>query len=162
MTVSRDFPGGPVAGAPCSQRRGPGFDPRSGSWISRATTRSSPAATKVPACRSWGSHTLQLRIPHATTRTQYSRINRWVDGYFKKKECQPYYYSRYQVNFLRKHYLCFQKWRTIFVPIVLGGRVIHEQMSFVFKCFMSDTQLQFWITFLYPGRKEDQCLLTLL
>ena len=40
----RDFLGGPVAGAPHSQCRGPGFDPWSGRWIPHA-------ATKDPACR---------------------------------------------------------------------------------------------------------------
>ena len=43
-----DFPGGPVAKTPCSQCRGPGFDLWSG-------TR---------------SHTLQLKILHATTETE--------------------------------------------------------------------------------------------
>ena len=28
--ITGDFPGGPVAKTPCSQRRGPGFDPWSG------------------------------------------------------------------------------------------------------------------------------------
>ena len=30
MQIFRDFPGGPVAKTPCSQCRGPGFNPRSG------------------------------------------------------------------------------------------------------------------------------------
>ena len=36
---SGDFPGDVVAETPCSQCRGPGFDPWSGSWISHATTK---------------------------------------------------------------------------------------------------------------------------
>ena len=47
----RDLPGGPVAETPCSQFRGPGFDPWSGNWIPHATTRSLHATTKDPACR---------------------------------------------------------------------------------------------------------------
>ena len=35
----RDYPGGPVAETPCSQCRGPGFDPWSGNWLPYATTK---------------------------------------------------------------------------------------------------------------------------
>ena len=47
----RDFPGGPVGKTPCSQCRGPGFYP----WL--------------------GNHMLQLKSPHATTKTWQSQIN---------------------------------------------------------------------------------------
>ena len=47
---TRDFPGGPVAKTPCSQWRGPRFNPWSGNWIPRAATKSPHAATKDPAC----------------------------------------------------------------------------------------------------------------
>ena len=36
--MSRDFPGGPAAKIPCSQCRGPGFNPWSGSQIPQAAT----------------------------------------------------------------------------------------------------------------------------
>ena len=44
---SRDLPGGPVAKTPCSQCRGPGFNPWSGNWIPHAATKSLPATVKV-------------------------------------------------------------------------------------------------------------------
>ena len=44
---ARDFPDGPVAKTPCSQCRGPGFNPWSGNYIPLATTKSSHAATKT-------------------------------------------------------------------------------------------------------------------
>ena len=47
----RDFPGGPVVKTPCSQCRGPRFDPWSGNWILHVATKSPHAATKDPACR---------------------------------------------------------------------------------------------------------------
>ena len=37
----RDLPGGPVSRTLSSQCRGPGFDPWSGNWITRATTKKS-------------------------------------------------------------------------------------------------------------------------
>ena len=37
----RDSPGGPVAKTPCSQSRGPGFNPWSGNWTLPATTERS-------------------------------------------------------------------------------------------------------------------------
>ena len=48
----RDFPGGSVVKIPDSQCRRPGFDPRSGTKIPHATTKSSNAATKDPICLS--------------------------------------------------------------------------------------------------------------
>ena len=50
--MDRDFPGGPVVKTPCSQCRGPGFDPWSGKYIPHATSKS----------------------PHATTKTQCSQL----------------------------------------------------------------------------------------
>ena len=44
----RDFHGGPVAEALCSQRRGPGFYPWSGNQIPHVAEKSSHAATKDP------------------------------------------------------------------------------------------------------------------
>ena len=34
-----DLPSGPLAKTPCSQFRGPGFDPWSGNWIPRAASK---------------------------------------------------------------------------------------------------------------------------
>ena len=43
----RDFLGGPVAKTPCSQCRGPRFDPWSGNWIPCVTVERSRATTKT-------------------------------------------------------------------------------------------------------------------
>ena len=76
-TKQRDFPGGPVIEAPCSQCRGPVSDSWSGNYIPHATTKSSHATTEI-------SHMLQLKIPHAATKipraatkTQQSQINKY-------------------------------------------------------------------------------------
>ena len=68
----RDFPGGPVAKTPCSQCRGPGFDPWSGIYIPHAATKSLHAVTK--SC-----------TPCATTKTWHSQIKRWYPLYGLKK-----------------------------------------------------------------------------
>ena len=54
--VSRDFSGGPVSKTLGSQGRGPGFDPCLGKQIPYATTE--------------GSLMLQVKILHATARTE--------------------------------------------------------------------------------------------
>ena len=41
-----DFPGRPVAKTPCSQCKGPGFDPWLGNYIPRAATKNLHVATK--------------------------------------------------------------------------------------------------------------------
>ena len=50
----RDFPGGPVGKTPCSQCRGPGFDPWSGNHLHKscmhAATKCLHAATKDLVC----------------------------------------------------------------------------------------------------------------
>jgi len=46
----RDFSGGPMAKTPCSQCRGPRFNPWSGNEIPHAATKNLHASTKVPAC----------------------------------------------------------------------------------------------------------------
>ena len=38
-TCDKDFPGGPVAKTPCSQCRGPGFEPCSGNEIPHTATK---------------------------------------------------------------------------------------------------------------------------
>ena len=47
----QDFPGGPAAKTPCSQCRGPRFNPWSGNYIPHASTKNSHARTKDPTCR---------------------------------------------------------------------------------------------------------------
>ena len=46
MSHCRDFPGGPVRKTPCSQHRGPRFNPWSGNYIPHVATKSSNATTK--------------------------------------------------------------------------------------------------------------------
>ena len=65
----RDLPGDPVAKTPCSQCRGPGFNPCSGTWIPHAATKGLPASMKIE--------------DPAATETLYSQIN--ID-FFKKKK----------------------------------------------------------------------------
>ena len=50
VAVGENFPGGSVVKTPCSQCRGPGFDPCSGNWIPHATTKSSHATAKDTTC----------------------------------------------------------------------------------------------------------------
>ena len=44
-----DFPGGPAVKIPCSQCRGPGFDPWSGNYIPHAATKIPHATMKTPS-----------------------------------------------------------------------------------------------------------------
>ena len=67
---SRDFPGGPVAKTLCSQHRGPGFNPWSG---------------KIP-------HHVAKKIPHAATKTQNIRRNKFI-----RKEVNPHCHQKVRV-----------------------------------------------------------------
>ena len=58
-----DFSHDSVAETPCSQCRGPGFDPWSGNWMPHASTKSPHATMADPTCHS-------LKILHATTKTE--------------------------------------------------------------------------------------------
>ena len=61
---TQDFPGGPVAKTLCSQCRGLGV---------QALVRELD-----PTCCNQRVHTPQLKILHATTKTQHSQINKYI------------------------------------------------------------------------------------
>ena len=67
----RGFPGGPVAKTPCSQCRGPEFDPWSGNEVPHD-------ATKDPACpkEDWSSCMVKLR----PAQPKKERKKRWADA----------------------------------------------------------------------------------
>ena len=72
--TTTDFPGGPMDETPCSQSRGPRFDPWSGNWIPHASTKILHSTTKkVSHVPQW-----RLKIPRATTKTQCSQINKYI------------------------------------------------------------------------------------
>ena len=56
--MERDFPGGPVAGIPHSQQRGPGMDPWSGNWIPQTATKKDS-----PCCKEDGRSRMQKLGP---------------------------------------------------------------------------------------------------
>ena len=95
-TCDKDFPGGPVAKTPCSQCRGPGFEPCSG-------TR---------------SHILQPKITSATAKTWHSQINKWILK--KRNTCDSTiesftFKSHFTFNWERNCLMsCYQKVNTTF------------------------------------------------
>ena len=68
MSVSGDFPGGPVAKTPRSHAGGPGSIPGQGTRSLMPQLKSSHATTKIQHAA--------MKIPCATTKTPHSQINK--------------------------------------------------------------------------------------
>ena len=83
--MSRDFPGDPVAKTPCSECRGPGFDPWSGNEIPHATTKSFHTPAKEP---------------HAETNTWCSQKKKKKDSFCLVPKTTTLHYTRPGVKFL--------------------------------------------------------------
>ena len=77
----RDFPGGPEGKTPCSQRRGPEFDPCSGNQIPHAATEGPPRGSEGIPCVPTETQLSQKKIeaPYFTVReTDASRKGAYV------------------------------------------------------------------------------------